>query len=82
MGGIHHGSTGIFTATVEEHIERLTKALEVRAPVTVWKYELIAEGDKAAVVGTDKSDDGIVIVNWVQMFRPKKQHNSGNIVAW
>ena len=79
MGGIRHESTGIFTATVKEHIERLTKALEVRAPVTVWKYELIAEGDKAAVVGPAKSDDGIV--NWVQMFRPKKQHSSGNIVA-
>ena len=67
MGDSRHESTGTFTVTVEEHIERLTNTLKSRAPVTVRKYELIADGDKVAVVGTARSNDRIV--NWVQVFR-------------
>jgi len=64
-----HEPDGTRVVTNDQYAEELTKLSE-RFPPYEAKYDLIADQDKVAVVGTMKMEKNLM--HWVQIFRLEK----------
>ena len=73
---IRHEPTGTFTVTVEEHAQRMEKAISRFENMGEFSYDLFAEGDKVCVLGRFKREgkEGAPETkssNFIQIFRLK-----------
>jgi predicted SnoaL-like aldol condensation-catalyzing enzyme len=66
---IRHEPTGTFTATVQEHMERVSKLRQEGYIAPSRTYDLVAEGDKVLVLGTGYDAAGRVQYHFMQLFR-------------
>jgi len=84
---LRHEPEGTRTVLNKDYAEEVAKIGEKYPSFDEFKYELIAEGEKVAVVGVFRVSG--LVVNWVQVFRLKNEKivetwwsGSANGVDW